>query len=150
MRKILIILFGILTIYACSKDSLSIEEKEEGVFCELIGRWQLQRYSHTPDFKVEPNGGFTDEEKESYIEFALDSVYTCCYYIGYPELNCYTDKFKIKFNEDNKPYIECEEGLSMPGLGFRGNIDIYSISKDILIFYHKFQYNSYFEYKRIK
>ncbi|MCM1031541.1 MAG: hypothetical protein NC410_08915 [Oscillibacter sp.] len=150
MRKILIILFGILTVYACSKDSLSVEEKEEDTFNSLIGKWQLQRYSNTSDFKVEPNGGFSEKQKEGYIKFTADSIYTCCYWNG-KEFRSHTEKFKIKFNEDNNPYIECEEGLTITGgFGFSGNINIYSISKEILILYSKFQYDTYIEYKRIK
>lgn len=150
MKKIFIILLSILTFYACSDDNkLSIEDKEQEVFDDLIGKWQLSRYSNTPDFKVEPNGGFTEDEKKGYLEFTTDSVFTCHYW-GDHELDSYSDNFKIKYEED-QVYIECEEGLTITGgFGFRGNIDIYSISKDILILQHKFQYNSYFEYKRIK
>lgn len=153
MRKILIILFGILTIYACSKDSLSIEEKEEDTFNSLIGKWQLQRASDTPDFEIEDKE--IKEYKEVYkscLEITSDSTLTSSYY--WDELHSSSSKFNIK-SYGEQIYLTGDIHFDIrDGWGyFKHDLHIYSLNKNKLVIHPIYMYdesNPYFEYKRIK
>lgn len=154
MRKILIILFGILTIYACSKDSLSIEEKEEDTFNSLIGKWQLQRASDTPDFETEYHG-IDEFHKQNYIEITSDSMFICNCKWDENEFESSYGKFNIKFYED-KPYMTIADGICFDitkAWSFCGiDLNIYSLNKNTLILhpvYRNYE-EPYIEYKRIK
>ncbi len=150
MRKILIILVGILTLYACSKDSLSIEGKEEDTFSSLIGKWQLQRVSYTPDFKIEVND-IEESDKKNYIEITSDSIFISkCWWNGKFESS--SEKFTIKFYEE-QAYLTGEFHFNITkGWGFYNvDINIYSLNKNTLILHPVYRNDEepYIEYKRI-
>ena len=132
---------------------MSIEEKEEDTFSSLIGKWQLQRASNSPDFETE-HYNIEEFDKQNHIEFTSDSMFISNYKWDENEFKSSLGKFYIKFNE-NQAYITIDgccfdiaKGWACCGM----DLNIYSLNKNTLILhpvYRNYE-EPYIEYKRIK